>query len=104
MVKNIVILVLLGLLILILFGLNQEFEWIHFEWKPIAIAISALAAPFHYLKNWIDEKQISKVDKQTPQYRVLDRSAFEAREQGKVLPKENIPSKSSSFDVEGAMG
>lgn len=110
MVKNISILVLLGLLILILFGLNQEFGWIEFQWKSMAIAISALAAPFQYFKNWMEQRNEDKeMQSEKYKYRVLNHNEFIARENNNTTAVSSVPTKgveevTNTFDIENSVG
>lgn len=79
--KNLLIVAFLLILILVLFGLNAEYGWIHFEWKMLAIGASALAGPFQYVKGMLDQKAEEKqLEDQRYKYRVLHHEEFVARE------------------------
>ena len=99
--KNIIIFILVLLLLLIFFGLNAEFGWFTFQWKYAAIGASALAGPFQYMKNLMDQKQEEKeMEERRYKYRVLEHEEFMAREKNNLQkPSENTVSQNVEKDT-----
>ncbi len=86
--KNVVIIFFLALIVVVLYGLNEEFGWIDLNLKNLAIGVAGGAGPLQYLKNLSDQKNEEKqLAAQRYEYRVLEQTEFIEREKRKAAQK-----------------
>lgn len=99
--KTILNIALIVILVLVVFGLNQEYGWIEFKWSGVAIAAAALAGPFQFIKNKMDEsKEDRDNEEKVYKYRVLKHKEFMAREKSKTrLQREDVNKSKSEKEV-----
>lgn len=93
--KNIVIGILILIILLIVIGVIEEYGLIDWEWNQLAVAVAALAGPFQYVQNKLEEKREEKEEKERQyRYKRLEYEQYRRREQSRTgigRQREEVP-------------
>lgn len=82
--KNILIIFFMVLVIMVLYGLNEEFGWITIDFQAIALGVAGGAGPLQYLRGLSEQKkEEQKLEENRLKYRTLTHQQFVEREKAK---------------------
>lgn len=81
--RNILVLIIIGILLWALYYLNIQFGWVNLkiEWTKVAIGVAAAGGPLQFLKNKFDEKVKEKQDIENEiKFRTINNKEYRNRE------------------------